>query len=185
MRLLQYRWSRSGRPKAGSRGGPGWARALLFGTAMLGAMPALGAGDAPGLTGATHPDDVVAARQLLMDGIDTEMQGIDRAVGGADLPLADLKERAYRINTMLTAFPHLFPPETKPSTSPDAPATNALPAVWEKFDSFYDENAAAASTAFDASQAKDLAQMRMLGKDLRAACDACHQTYMQVPQGPQ
>ena len=71
----------------------------------------------PGLTGIDRAGDVVQARQLLMSGIEEEMQAIDVVAGGKDLPLDDLKANAYRINTMLAAFPHLFPPQTKPSKS--------------------------------------------------------------------
>jgi Cytochrome C' len=79
------------------------------------------------------------ARQLLMDGIDEEMQPIDIAGAGKDTPLEELKAHASRISTMFPAFPHLFPPQTKPGTSADAAAipTTATAAVWEKFDDFY------------------------------------------------
>jgi len=37
---------------------------------------------------------------------------------------------------MLTAFPHLFPPQTQPSA--DAPfPTAAAPALWKEFEDFY------------------------------------------------
>src|SRR5262245_40842784 len=68
----------------------------------------------PGLTGIGHAPDVVQARQLLMSGIEEEMQPIDIVAGGKDLPLDEVKSNAYRINIMLAAFPHLFPPQTKP-----------------------------------------------------------------------
>src|SRR5215831_18256894 len=69
----------------------------------------------PGLTGIDHAADVIQARQLLMSGIEEDMQAVDLAAGGKDLPLDELKANAYRINIMLVAFPHLFPPQTKPS----------------------------------------------------------------------
>src|SRR5262245_2447410 len=61
----------------------------------------------PGLTGMSRPDDVVMARQLLMAGVDDDMQDIDQATVGQEFPFAELRSRAYRISTLLTAFPHL------------------------------------------------------------------------------
>jgi cytochrome c556 len=134
-----------------------------------------------GLTGIDRPGDVVQARQLLMDGVDTEMQDIDQAVAGGQVPLNVLKAHADRISTLLTAFPHLFPPQTQ--ASPDAPVpTAAAPAVWKEFDNFYSRATAAAKTAFDASEALSLDRFRPLGMNLRAACDSCHAKYMQVEQ---
>jgi hypothetical protein len=63
-----------------------------------------------GLTGATHTDDVIMARQLLMDGIDDAMHDIDISTTGADLKLETLKTNANTINMLMSAFPHLFPP---------------------------------------------------------------------------
>jgi len=125
---------------------------------------------APGLTGAAHTDDVVMARQLLMDGVDTEMGVLE-----GKIDLAGLKDRAYRINTLLSAFPHLFPPETKPTADL---STAATPAVWQDFDGFYDKVQAAAGIAFDASQAGDSAKLTASIKSLRTACDSCHEVYM-------
>lgn len=135
-----------------------------------------GAG-AVGLTGAKHADDVIMPRQLLMDGIESEMGVIEGWIGGGKGDLANLKDRAYSINTLLSAFPHLFPPETKPG--PDT-GTSATPAVWQDFEKFYDKVQAAAGVAFDASQATDAAKFTAAAKGLRAACDTCHETYMLV-----
>jgi cytochrome c556 len=143
--------------------------------------PAIGQNQTTGLTGVNKPGDVVQARQTVMDGIDTEMQDIDQAGAGERVPLDTLKAHADRITTLLTAFPHLFPPQTQPS--PDAPIpTTAAPAVWKEFEDFYSRATAAAKTAFDASQAATLDQFRPLGMDLRTACDSCHAKYMQVDQ---
>ncbi len=144
-------------------------------------LPAAGQGQTTGLTGIDKPGDVVQARQLLMDGIDEDMHDIDLAGTGQVTGLDDLKTHADRISTLLTAFPHLFPPQTQPS--PDAPVpTTASPAVWKEFADFYDRAAAAAKTALDASQAGTLDQFKPLGAQLRAACDGCHAKYMVVEQ---
>jgi cytochrome c556 len=139
----------------------------------------------PGLTGIDRASDVVQARQILMSGIDEDMQAVDLAAGGKDFPLDQLKANAYRINTMLAAFPHLFPPQTKPSTGPDALPTSAAPAIWQDFDAFYSQADAAAKVAYEASQATTIDQFRDNAKKLRAACDGCHGKYMKVdPPSP-
>jgi cytochrome c556 len=157
----------------------GCAFALAVASAAV--VPATGQGQNVGLTGIDKPGDVVQARQLLMDGIDEDMHDIDIAGTGQPIGLDDLKTHADRISTLLTAFPHLFPPQTQPS--PDAPVpTTASPAVWKEFADFYGRAAAAAKTALDASQAGTLDQFKPLGAQLRAACDGCHAKYMVVEQ---
>jgi len=132
----------------------------------------------PGLTGIDHATDVVQARQLLMTQIDEDMQLVDLAAGGKDFPLDELKTNANRISIMLGAFPHLFPPQTKPG--PDEFSTAAAPAIWQDFEAFYGQTDAAAKLAYDASQAAAIDQFRDSAKKLRAACDGCHAKYMKV-----
>jgi cytochrome c556 len=136
----------------------------------------------PGLTGTDRPDEVVQARQLVMDGIETEMGVIELALEGTAPPLDDLKARADRISTLLTAFPHLFPPQTKPGVSADGSpsTTTATLAIWQDFDAFYGKSQVAATTAYDASQAGTADQFREQAKKLRGACDGCHAQYMHV-----
>ena len=148
-----------------------------------GTPTARGAERVPGLTGADHPDDVVMARQLLMDGVDADMAAIDLFGAGTDAPLALLKEHADRISTGLSIFPHLFPPQTKPSDTLSTPTT-ATPAIWDNFDAFYAMAQTAAMTAFDASKADTTPEkFKELGTQLRAACDGCHAKFMHV-EGP-
>jgi cytochrome c556 len=139
----------------------------------------------PGLTGIDRSDDVIQARQLVMDGIESEMMVIELGLQGKALQLDDLKARADRISTLLTTFPHLFPPQTKPGVAADGSPINttATPALWQNFDAFYDIAKGAATTAFDASQAGTGDQFREHAKKLRAACDGCHAQYMHV-EGP-
>ena len=132
----------------------------------------------PGLTGIDHAADVVQARQLLMSGIEEDMQPIDLVAGGKDLPLDEVKSNAYRINIMLAAFAHMFPPQTKPG--PDEFSTAAAPAIWQTFEAFYSQSDAAAKVAYDASQATAIDQFRESARKLRAACDGCHGKYMKV-----
>src|SRR5215470_15618264 len=141
----------------------------------------------PGLTGTDRPDEVVQARQLVMDGIETEMGVIELALEGKAPDLGDLKARADRISTLLTAFPHLFPPQTKPGVSADgSPSlTTATLAIWQNFDAFYGIAKNAATAAYDASQAGTADQFREHTKKLRGGCDGCHAQYMKVePPSP-
>jgi cytochrome c556 len=79
---------------------------------------------------------------------------------------------------MLAAFPHLFPPQTKPG--PDEFSTAAAPEIWQNFEAFYGQSDAAAKVAYEASQVTAIDQFRESAKKLRAACDGCHGKYMKV-----
>jgi cytochrome c556 len=141
----------------------------------------------PGVTGIDRADDVIAARQLLMDGIESEMMVIEIGLEGSVPQLDDLKARADRISTLLTAFPHLFPPQTKPGVSADGSPINttATLAIWQDFDAFYDIAKGAATNAYDASAAGTAQQFREHVGKLRGACDGCHAQYMKVePPSP-
>lgn len=133
-------------------------------------------------TGSSKADDLVMARQLLMDSNETAMGPIDRAAAGEDVPLANLKEQAYAIYTGLSVTPHLFPIETRPAPAADgsAPSSAATAAIWTNFNGFYDESSKAADIAYRASQAADIGKFRDLAKQLRMACDSCHANYMHV-----
>jgi cytochrome c556 len=169
---------------------------LLFVTAILslailaapslGTLTASGQGKTPGLTGTDRPDDVVMARQLVMDGVEEEMMAIEAPPAGKEPALSDLTAHAYRISTLLTVFPHLFPPQTKPVAAADgSPSTTAATAkIWENFDDFYAKSLAGATLAYDASQAENLDKFRENATKLRAACDGCHAQYMRVDEPP-
>ena len=139
----------------------------------------------PGLTGIDRSEDVIAARQLLMDGVESEMMVIELSLEGSAPQFDDLKARADRISTLLTAFPHLFPPQTKPGVAADGSPINttATLAIWKDFDAFYGDAKDAAMTAYDASQAGTADQFREQVKKLRSGCDGCHAQYMHV-EGP-
>jgi cytochrome c556 len=158
----------------------------LFATATTGPLPASAQDRTAGLTGVDRADDVVMARQLLMDGIETEMGAIEAATAGQALRLAELQARAEMISTLLTAFPHLFPPQTKPAVAADGSPgiTAAAAAIWQDFDGFYDQAQAAATTAFDAGRAADANAFREAAKKLRGSCDGCHAQFMHVAEPP-
>jgi cytochrome c556 len=121
-----------------------------------------------------------------MDALEEQVGPVDAASAGKVSNLEDLKSRAYLINTLLAAFPHLFPAGSMPADIPeDGTQTSATPAVWDKFDAFYDLSRTAASAAYDASQAKDEASFRTHAAALRKACDACHAQFMAAPASPE
>lgn len=161
------------------------AGALVCAATMDATVHGLRAQDkAPGLTAIDHADDVIMARQAVMDGLEDEMMTIEVAPGGKEPSLAELKASAFRANTLLMVFPHLFAPQTKPSTSPDAPSTAADPKIWDNFADFYAKTQASAAAAFEAGQAANLDAFREQAKKLRAACDGCHAQYMHVEAPP-
>ena len=146
-------------------------------------LAATGADTDPSLTGVTHTDDLVMARQLLMDSNETAMGPIDRAASGENIDLATLKNLAYTIYTNMSVAPHLFPSSTKPVIGPDGsatPSTAAAPDIWTNFEAFYDKFTEAANVAYEMSQAMDVATFRTKAKDLRAGCDDCHAKDMNV-----
>ncbi len=158
---------------------------FLFGASLLSTNVAALAQEA-GLTGQDKAADVVQARQLLMDTVEENMMVIDSVVAGKDAPLGDLKARAYLINTLATAFPHLFPPQTKPPSGTEDPGfqTNATLVLWQKFPAFYQSVQDFAAIALDASQTSDMTKFRDYGRQLRAGCDSCHEKFMTPVEGP-
>jgi cytochrome c556 len=163
------------------------AAVMALSVMVAGSIKVRGEDRVPGLTGIDRSDDVIQARQLVMDGIESEMMVIELGSEGRAPPLDDLKARADRISTLLTAFPHLFPPQTKPGVAADGSPINttATPALWQNFDAFYDIAKGGATTAYNASQAATADQFREEAKKLRSACDGCHAQYMKVqPPSP-
>src|SRR5262249_49182629 len=173
----------------GEKGSGGRAIAAMMALAVTVAAAATARSEdrVPGLTGIDRSEDVIMARQLLMDGVESEMMVIEIALERSAPPLDDLKARADRISTLLTAFPHLFPPQTKPGVAADGSPINttATPGIWQDFDAFYRLTKDATMTAYDASQADTADQFREQAKKLRGACDGCHAQYMKVePPSP-
>lgn len=174
-------------PKGRLAGGLAVAAIIALIVIVAGSVNVRSDDRAAGLTGIDRSDDVIAARQLVMDGIESEMMVIELALEGTAPQFDDLKARADRISTLLTAFPHLFPPQTKPGVAADGSPVNttATLAIWQDFDTFYGVTKDAATTAYDASQAGTGDQFREHAKKLRGACDGCHARYMKVePPSP-
>lgn len=138
-----------------------------------------------GWTGATDPEDVIAARQALMGEIERLIAPIDTFVAVGSGSPAELSQAAATMAPMLLAVPHLFPPTTD-LYDPDAalPATLALPAVWESFPTFYRLAGASYDAAVVVAGASDAEAVKAAGLNLRATCDACHAIYLRpyVPE---
>ncbi len=125
------------------------------------------------------PKDTIFARKTVMGAIDMNMDEIETMLAPeGKLDLADAREHAEVISTLLMAFPHLFPPSTnqwKQGADRD-PATDtfANPAIWSNFADFYRRASEASRIAWQAAGAKRPDDFRPLIKELRQRCNACH-----------
>ena len=142
---------------------------------------------APGWTGLTNPKDVIHARGELMEHMEELMRPIDTitVTPGSVKDVDLLHFNAEVVGAMLAAVPHLFPPTTNlydPKVT--APATIALPAIWQNWDSFYRLAQAAAKSAEEFSQTTGGPQLRAASRRLRASCDACHTLYLRKYESP-
>src|SRR5215510_1234330 len=131
---------------------------------------------------AAPPKDVIFARKILMDTINTNMDELEGMIGaGKELNLAEAREHADMISVMLMAFPHLFPESTnqwKPNVERD-PGTDtyASPDLWANYADFYAKAASAAKIAYKASRAKQEADLKTFVAELRQGCNGCHAAY--------
>ena len=131
---------------------------------------------------AAPPKDVIFARKILMDTINSNMDELEGMIAaGKDLNLAEAREHADTISVMLMAFPHLFPESTnqwKPNVERD-PGTDtyASPDLWANFADFYGKAASASKIAYKASRAKQEAELKTFVAELRQGCNGCHAAY--------
>jgi cytochrome c556 len=131
------------------------------------------------------PKDTIFARKTLMGAVDMNMDEIETMLAPeGKLDLADGREHAETISTMLTAFPHMFPVSTNQwrAGADRDPATDtfASPEVWTNMVDFYQRATAASKFALDAARARRPDNFRPLIEQLRAACNACHAVYMKT-----
>lgn len=125
------------------------------------------------------PKDTIFARKTVMGEIDMNMDEIETMLAPeGKLDLADAREHAEVISTLLMAFPHLFPASTnqwKEGADRD-PATDtfANPAIWSNFADFYKRATEASKIAWQAAGARKPEQFRPLIKELRLRCNGCH-----------
>jgi cytochrome c556 len=142
-------------------------------------------GQGQGWTGVTMPKAVIAARQEVMEHMEILMKPIDTITVSGVRNVEQLHENAEVLGAILMAVPHLFPPTTNlydPKVT--MPATLALPAIWQNFDSFYSLAAAASKSADTFAVTKGSAQLRAASLKLRASCDACHTLYLRKYESP-
>jgi len=142
-----------------------------------------------GLTGEAHAADLVQARQMLMDAVEEQMMAIEIALAGKEPKIVELQNRAYQMNILFSAFPHLFAPQTQPPKGSEEAGyqTNATAKVWQDFERFYEDIQNAAAVTLAASQAKDMPNFKDQIQKLRKGCDSCHAEFMTPvtdPHGP-
>jgi cytochrome c556 len=139
----------------------------------------------PGWTGVTKPQEVITARQEIMEHAEILMEPIDTITVKEVKNEDQLRSNAEAISAMLGALPHLFPPTTN-LYDPKVvePKTLALPAIWKDFDSFYKLAAAASAAAEAMGETHGKQQLRTASLRLRASCDACHALFLRPYTGP-
>jgi cytochrome c556 len=153
---------------------------LAFAVVMQRATPdegeeQAGPGGGEGWTGLSEPEEIIEARRMLMIQMEPLMRPIDALATGEPGDLPALRSTAATLESMLMAFPHLFPPTTNlyDPASRESP-TFALPAIWEDFTTFRTVSETAATTAASTAMAEDAESLRAAARSLRASCDGCH-----------
>jgi cytochrome c556 len=160
------------------------AAALALSSAVFAQAPK--PSDAPGWTGMTHAKDIIAARFGLMVEVERLMQPIDSYTIGEPAEPAALRSAAETVSCMLRALPHLFPPTTDLyDPAAETPATIALPAIWQDFDTFYALADSSAQAAERMAAMADPEALRAGALELRSTCDACHALYLRAYAGPE
>lgn len=140
--------------------------------------------DAPGWTGMTHPEDIVAARRAVMLELERLIRPLDSHAAGETGDPDALREAAGTISTLLLTVPHLFPPSTDLyDPNEEIPSTLARPEIWQDFESFYALAEAAAHAAADTLTA-GAAGLPQAAAHLRETCDACHAGFMRTYTPP-
>ncbi len=131
---------------------------------------------------ATTASDVIAARKLLMNSIMNNMDKIQEMLIAGKIDLGVSHDCGDNISSMLTAFPHLFPPSSnqwKEDVDLDpVKDTFASPDIWTEFADFARRAAAAAATASELRRADNEDDVKRLYRALGIACDTCHALYM-------
>ena len=161
----------------------GWACILTTGATLAANAPPA----TPGWTGLSNPKDVIHARGELMEHMEELMRPID-TITVTPGPVKDVDQLHFNaevVGAILTAVPHLFPPTTNlydPKVT--SPATIALPAIWQNWDSFYRLAQAASKSAEEFAQTQGGPALRAASRRLRATCDACHTLYLRKYESP-
>lgn len=130
------------------------------------------------LTGGARADDLQAAvdaRKATMKDMGAQMKAIYAVVTAKSGDMADMQQRALKVQSDAAKIPALFPAGT--STTELGDKTHALPAIWEHMDSFKADAAgleAAAGKLASAAQGGDMAAFTAAFAATGKACGACH-----------
>ena len=130
---------------------------------------------------AATAQDAILARKSLMNAIEENSDRIARMISDRDINLPEARARANNIFVMLTAVPHLFPPNSnqwKEGKDLD-PVTDtvASPEIWSNFADFYQLASAAANRADEMRRASNEEEVKSLHRALGNVCDFCHALY--------
>jgi cytochrome c556 len=118
-------------------------------------------------------DDVIKTREADMKAMGKSLKAI-KGIIDANGSAADVVEPANKIVEVAGLIPSLFP---KGSDQGD---TDALPAIWEKWDDFTkhaDDLKNEATMLASAGQSGDLATVRAQFEKTAKMCGACHQDF--------
>jgi cytochrome c556 len=153
-------------------------------TPTASASDAMPGGNA-GWTGLTEPLEVIEARRLLMLEAERQMRALDLYTLGEPAEPAALRSAAVTIEPLILALPHLFPPTTNlyDPRALDSP-TIALPALWRNFATFQKLTETAEAAAVAVASADGEPALKEAARNLRAACDGCHQTFTKKYEPP-
>jgi cytochrome c556 len=132
--------------------------------------------------GAAIAKDAIQARKGLMDAISDNSDRIASMISAQEINVSEARACADTIAVMLTAFPHLFPPQSNQwREGVDADpltGTSASPDIWTNFADFYRIAATAAERADELRHADNEEDIKSLHRALGNVCDYCHALYM-------
>jgi cytochrome c556 len=126
--------------------------------------------------------DAILARKTLMNAIEDNSNRIGRMISDRDMNLAEARASAGNIFAMLTAFPHLFPPNSNQwiegADLDPVTDTTASPEIWTNFADFYQLALTAAARADEMRRAENEEDVKSLHRSLGTLCDLCHALYL-------
>ncbi len=151
---------------------------FFIGAAAIAASGLLAVEDVTGIARADDLQATVDARRAVMKDQAAQMKAIYAVVDAKSGDMADMEQRALKVQADAAKIPAMFPPGT--STTELGDKTHALPAIWQNMDGF---KAAAsnletqagklAAAAKSGDMAAFAAQFEATGK----ACGSCHQDF--------
>jgi len=128
--------------------------------------------------GASPQQDIptmVRTRQAMMQAMDNNLIVLERQGDKPDY--LSVLVTGSDLSAMLTAQIFLFPPASNPAVHPEIESV-AKPEVWSDHDNFLAQLVSLREMADKMSNAASVDGMAQLTNDVRAACQACHVTYL-------